>query len=45
VASTSEAWLNLKLNQLFGKAPDEALDEAQNFDFAQCVIDFGKRLN
>jgi len=28
VASTSKAWLNLKLNQLFGKAPDKALDKA-----------------
>ena len=40
MASTSEAQLNLKLSRSFGKAPDEAPD-----DFAQCVIDFGKRSN
>ena len=37
MASTSEARLNLKLSRSFGKAPDKT----QNFDFAQCMIDFG----
>ena len=37
--------MNLKLSQSFSKAPDEAPDKAQNFDFAQYVIDFSERLN